>query len=145
MLSYYLNICIVKNSYLISQHVDLVSQHVDLVSQHVDSVSQLVELISQLVELVSPLSTLPQVNFFFCGTNTLPYIWHISMMCKIYQVTQITISWYFLFPKYPAPVFRHVKYRKALQRKPIQTKVIQFVDPTENTLHHFWDWIVLFR
>ena len=50
-------------------------------------------------------------------------------MCKIYQVTQITISWYFFFLKYPAPIFLHVKYRKALQRKPTQNKVIQFVDP----------------
>ena len=58
---------------------------------------------------------------------------HISLVCKIYQATQITISWYFLFPKYPAPVFHHVKYRKALQRKPIQKKVIQFVDPPLTT------------
>ena len=49
-------------------------------------------------------------------------------MCKIYKVTEITISWYFLFPKYSEPLFHYVKYEKALQRKSIQRKLTQFVD-----------------
>ena len=87
MLSYYLNICIVKNSYLISQYVDLVSQLVELVSQNVELV-QPVDLVSQHVELnLNMLTYYLNVLRYYLNMLTYQFIYLFGVLRRFQHCT----------------------------------------------------------